>query len=214
MSVETLIHEAGHAFHNYFSAGNVPLYSARHSGSEFAEVASMSMELLTRPYLDQFYSQESLPGILRDQLIRAIDLFPLIAKIDAFQHWVYTAGENGGTIDDPIAWRQKWMELEKRFNPDLKWQGHERYQETGWQYLHVFCVPFYFVDYGIAQVGALTVWANSLKDYDHSIALYKKALKLGGTKPLPELFETIGAKFGLDEKTLRPVLEAVREHIN
>ena len=137
----------------------------------------------------------------------------MIAKIDAFQHWVYTAGETDGPVEDPNAWRKKWLELEERFPDGINWKGHERHQESGWQWLHVFCVPFYFVDYGIAQIGALTVWANSLKDYDQAVASYKKALKLGGTKPLPELFEAIGAKFGLDEKTLRPVLESVREHI-
>lgn len=211
--VGTLTHEAGHSFHNYFAAANVPIYGGRHSGSEFAEVASMSMELLARPYLDQFYPKESLPAILKDQLIRKIKIFPFIAMIDAFQHWVYTAGEGDGYVANPLFWREKWVELEKRFIPYTNWSGHERFREMGWQYNHVFTVPFYFVDYGIAQMGAFAVWANSLKDEKNAISLYKKALKLGGTKPLPELFETIGAKFGLGIETLKPVLDAVKAHL-
>lgn len=191
--VDTMLHEGGHAFH-YFLARKQPLYSYHHTGQEFSEVASQAMELLARPYLDEFYSGDDLARILDDQVLTVLRFFPWMAMLDAFQHWVYTSPEH-----DSEARRAKWIELEGRFRPYIDWSGLEAYREIGWQYPHVFDVPFYYVEYGIAQLGALQIWLNSLEDERGAVEAYKRALSLGGSRPLPELFAAAGAEFAFDD---------------
>lgn len=199
--VDTLLHEGGHAFH-YFLARELPLRSYHFAGMEFSEVASMSMELLARPYLGEFYSQEELDRLLDDQLRGVLSILPWIAMLDAFQHWVYTAEEHGAE-----ARRAKWREIEQRFRPDLDWSGLEQYRDIGWQYLHVFVVPLYYIEYGIAQIAALQVWLRSLQDPPGAIEAYKRGLALGGSRPLPELFSAAGAEFDMGDKVVSMVTE-------
>lgn len=205
--VDTLLHEGGHSFH-YYLASKIPLASYHHTGLEFAEVASMSMELLSRPHLGEFYPKDVLPRVLRDQLQKVIEFFPFMAMIDAFQHWVYTSK----TVD-PKAWRSKWTELAKRYQPDLDWSGYEHIEAIGWQYPHVFSVPFYYVEYGIAQLGALSVWARSLENVKEAVEGYKAGLSLGATKTLPELFKAVGARFGMEESIIAPLVKKVEQEI-
>jgi len=205
--VETLLHEGGHSFH-YYLARKLPLYSYHGTTHEFSEVASMSMELLARPYLDEFDTEEQLAKLLKDQLRDKLRFFPFMAMIDSFQHWVYTADDHSAE-----ARRMKWTELEERFRPGLDWSGLERYREIGWQYPHVFDSPFYYVEYGIAQLAALRVWLNSLEDEKAALAAYKKGLSLGGSKPLPILFETVGSKFALDDETVGEIVEGTLAQI-
>lgn len=199
--VDTLLHEGGHAFH-YFLARELPLHSYHNSGMEFSEVASMSMELLARPYLGEFYSEEELDRLLDDQLRGLLSGVPWIAMLDAFQHWVYTAEEHGAE-----ARRARWREIEQRFRPDLDWSGLEQYRDVGWQYLHVFVVPLYYIEYGIAQIAALQVWLRSLEDPRGAIEAYKRGLSLGGSRPLPELFAAAGAEFDMGDKVVSMVTE-------
>ena len=201
VDVDTLLHEGGHAFH-YFLARDLPLHSYHNPGMEFSEVASMSMELLARPYLGEFYSEEELDRLLDDQLRGSLSMMPWIAMLDAFQHWVYTAEEHGAE-----ARRAKWREIEQRFRPDLDWSGLEQYRDIGWQYLHVFVVPLYYVEYGIAQIAALQVWLRSLEDPRGAIEAYKRGLSLGGSRPLPELFSAAGAEFDMGDKVVSMVTE-------
>jgi oligoendopeptidase F len=201
VDVDTLLHEGGHAFH-YFLARDLPLHSYHNPGMEFSEVASMSMELLARPYLGEFYSEEELDRLLDDQLRGSLSMMPWIAMLDAFQHWVYTAEEHGAE-----ARRAKWREIEQRFRPDLDWSGLEQYRDIGWQYLHVFVVPLYYVEYGIAQIAALQVWLRSLEDPKSAIEAYKRGLSLGGSRPLPELFSAAGAEFDMGDKVVSMVTE-------
>jgi oligoendopeptidase F len=199
--VTTLLHEGGHAFH-YFLAREQPLHSYHFAGMEFEEVGSMSMELLARPYLGEFYSEEELDRLLDDQLRGVLSGMPWIAMLDLFQHWVYTAEDHG-----PEARRAKWREIEQRFRPDLDWSGIEQYRDIGWQYLHVFVVPFYYIEYGIAQIAALQVWLRSLEDPRGAIEAYKRGLSLGGSRPLPELFAAAGAEFDMGDKVVGMVTE-------
>jgi oligoendopeptidase F len=199
--VTTLLHEGGHAFH-YFLAREQPLHSYHFAGMEFEEVGSMSMELLARPYLGEFYSEEELDRLLDDQLRGVLSGMPWIAMLDLFQHWVYTAEDHG-----PEARRAKWREIEQRFRPDLDWSGIEQYRDIGWQYLHVFVVPFYYIEYGIAQIAALQVWLHSLEDPRGAIEAYKRGLSLGGSRPLPELFAAAGAEFDMGDKVVGMVTE-------
>jgi oligoendopeptidase F len=205
--VRTLLHEGGHAFHTW-ACRNEPLLPYRHYPIEFAEVASMGMEMLALPYLEEFYHDET--NRARKRFLEAIvGFFPFMAQVDALQHWVYTHVD--ASIEDR---KDQWQKLTKRFSPHVDWSGLEQYDRHSWhRKLHFFQVPFYYVEYGIAQLGALQVWMNSRKDYAHAVALYRNGLALGGSRPLPELFEAGGLKFDFSEKTLRPLIEAVMEEI-
>lgn len=198
--IEVVLHEGGHCFH-YFLARELPLRSYHHTGLEFAEVASMSMELLSRPYMGEFYADKDLARLRNEQLRENLRFFPFMAMIDAFQHWVYTSPEH-----DSAARRAKWAELETRFRPGIDWSGLEEHRDTGWQYPHVFTDPFYYVEYGIAQLAAFRVWLNSLKDEREAVAAYKRALALGGSRPLPELFKAAGAEFGLNDRIVSAIV--------
>lgn len=205
--VDTVLHEGGHSFH-YFLARELPLNSYHHTGLEFEEVASMSMELLSRPYMGEFYTEDQLTRLRDDQIRIRIGFFPFIAMIDAFQHWVYTTPEHGAE-----ARRAKWAELEERFHPGVDWSGLERYRDIGWQYLHVFTVPFYYVEYGIAQLAAFRVWLNSLENEKEAVAAYKRALALGGSRPLPELFKAAGAEFALNDRVVSSIVQGAMEQV-
>ena len=206
--VRTLLHEGGHAFHTW-ACRNDPLLPYRHYPIEFAEVASMGMELLALPHIEEFYGNDTnrarksfLHGIVR--------FFPYMACVDALQHWVYT--HVGASPDER---KQEWMRLTQRFSSHVDWSGLEQYNATSWHHkLHFFQVPFYYVEYGIAQLGALQVWMNAQKDYNQAVALYRNGLALGGSRPLPEIFEAAGLKFDFSAATLRPLIDAVMKEID
>jgi oligoendopeptidase F len=188
---DTLMHESGHAIHT-LSCRQLPLL-VRGYPLEFAEVASMSLELLARPYWGAVYKEEDGKRIGVEQLEDLLRFLPFMAMLDEFQDWVYS--DKRGS--DPAARRRKWRALAKKYMPQVDYSGIEDMQEVGWQYLHVFEVPLYYVEYGIAQVGAMQVFVNSLKDYKKAVKAYKHALTLGTTVGLPELFEAAGVKFVL-----------------
>ena len=206
--VETLLHEAGHAFHA-LATRDEPLYAYRSAPIEFCEVASMAMELLGAPHLDVFYSEPEARRARRTHLEGVIGSFPWIATVDAFQHWVYTHPGHGP--DDRAA---AWTRLMERFGGDVDWSGLEDVRAHLWhRQLHVFLYPFYYVEYGIAQLGALQVWANAAVDRSKALADYKAALALGGTRPLPELFARAGCRFDFSRETLRPLTARVRQEL-
>lgn len=205
--VRTLLHEGGHAFHTW-SCRNDPLDAYRTYPIEFAEVASMGMEMLCLPHVDVFYGSET--DRARKRFLEGIVMFfPFMARVDAFQHWVYTH------VDATTAERQaQWQALTKRFSPHVDWTGIEHYDRNAWhRKLHIFEVPFYYVEYGIAQLGALQVWQNSKRAVEDAVAKYRYGLSLGGSRPLPELFEAAGLKFDFSEKTLAPLIEGVLAEI-
>lgn len=206
--VRTLLHEAGHAFHA-FEADNLPYTQQKNYPAEFAEVASMSMELLSAPYWSAskggYYSDSGYRQARRQHLEQNLLFWPFMAVVDAFQHWVYTH------VDDavnPANCDAKWGELWDRFIPGMDWSGLEDAKKTGWQRkLHIFQIPFYYVDYGLAQLGAMQVWRNAVQDQAAAVEHYRKALALGGTANLPGLFSAAGARFGFDTPLVREIVD-------
>jgi len=212
--VRTLLHESGHAFHSLESS-SLPLVFQRHPGAEMAEVASMSMELLAAPYLDVksggYYSQEGARRSLEELLEGVIYFFPHCASVDAFQHWIYL-DEDGRDAD---ARDQKWLDLRRRFEGDgVDWSGLDQERIARWyQQPHFFGSPFYYIEYGIAQLGALQVWRNSLKDRNEAVRLYRSALALGATRTLPELFKAAGARLIFDTEGMQELIAVAEEEL-
>ncbi|HEU4700206.1 MAG TPA: M3 family oligoendopeptidase [Gemmatimonadales bacterium] len=210
--VNTLLHEAGHAFHT-FAAHAQPLIWQRHPGSEAAELASMSMELLAAPHLAQAGGMFSEGDLLRARLEHFEDILSSlshIASVDAFQTWIYTSGEGG----DRAARDAAWLRIRRDFERGVDWTGLDRERVARWyRQLHIFLYPFYYIEYGIAQIGALQVWRNSLTDPAGAVARYREALALGATVPLPEIFRAAGAKLTFDARDIGPLVALVMEHI-
>ena len=206
--LNTMVHEAGHAFHSILCKDE-PIMAYRSAPMEFCEVASMSMELLTFPYLDEFYNEEEANRARREHLEGLATMLPWIATIDAFQHWLYT-----NPTHDREARTATWLGLMERFGAEVNWNGVEDIREATWQrQLHLFGVPFYYIEYGIAQLGALQVWLNSLKQEQVAINQYMDALCLGGKEGLPVLFQTAGAKFDFGPQTIAPLFERIESEL-
>jgi oligoendopeptidase F len=203
--VETILHEAGHAFHA-LAAREEDLYAYRSAPIEFCEVASMSMELLGAEFLEQFYPATEANRARRTHLEGIMSIFPWIATVDAFQHWIYT--HPGHSRADRAA---AWLALMDRFGGAVDWSGHEKARANLWhRQLHIFIHPFYYIEYGIAQLGALQIWANSKRDRAKALGDYKKALGLGGSRPLPELFAAAGCCFEFSAGSMAPLVALVR----
>jgi len=208
--VQTMLHEAGHAFH-VFEASELPYVWQLDSPMEFAEVASMSMELLASPYLSAdfggFYTDSEAARARIEHLESVVLFLPYMAVVDAFQHWVYT---NPDLAADPANCDAAWAELWDRFMPQIDYSGLEDERVSGWhRKLHIFHVPFYYIEYGMAQIGALQVWRNSLNDQKGAVASYRNALSQGGTRSLPELFELAGAEFRFDTAMLSDLMALI-----
>lgn len=206
--VETLLHEAGHAFHA-LATKNEDLYAYRHAPIEFCEVASMSMELLGGEFIEAYYNPADARRARVKHLQGIVDVFPWIATVDAFQHWIYLHPDH-----TRMERAEAWMGLLDRFGGDVDWSGHEEARRYSWhRQLHIFIHPFYYVEYGIAQLGALQVWANSKRDRSKAVDDYRAGLTLGGSRPLPELFERAGCKFEFSRKTVGPLAQMVRDEL-
>jgi oligoendopeptidase F len=206
--VETMLHESGHAFHAMAARGE-DLYAYRSAPIEFCEVASMSMELLGNEFLEHFYAAPEARRARRTHLEGIVNIFPWIATVDAFQHWIYT--HPGHTRAERTA---AWLELMARFSGDVDWRGYEAARANLWhRQLHIFLHPFYYIEYGIAQLGALEVWANSRRDPAAALRDYQQALALGGSRPLPELFAAAGCRFKFSRETMAPLVKLVREEL-
>jgi oligoendopeptidase F len=203
----TMIHEAGHAVHSFLSR-ELSLTGFKNLPSEVAELASMSMELLSMKEWGHFYSNgDDLNRAKREQLEGVLKVLPWIAQIDAFQHWVYEHPTH--TVEDRHA---HWSKLSKDFGTGLTdWSGYEDQIATSWQrQLHLFEVPFYYIEYGIAQLGALGVWMNSLTDFDKGLTAYQEALKLGYTKSIPEIYETAAVPFDFSSERLKSLADFIQ----
>ena len=204
--VTTMVHEGGHAVHS-FLAHPLELSAFKEYPIEMAEVASMSMELFSMEYWDTFFKN---PGDLKrakeHQLERVISVMPWIAIIDKFQHWIY---ENPfHTTEERTAC---WMEILGEFSStEIDFNGLEQYREIAWQrQLHLFEVPFYYIEYGIAQLGAIGMWKQFKENKEKALDNYMKALSLGGIKPLPELYTTAGLQFDFSPAYIKKLMEFV-----
>ncbi|HZT96076.1 MAG TPA: M3 family oligoendopeptidase [Chloroflexota bacterium] len=212
--VETLLHEGGHAFHS-FQVRHLPYAQQRSVGHEFAEVASMSMELLAAPYLSRqeggFYSPAEAARARRQHLERVITLLTSVALVDGFQHWVYS---NPDLAEQPDRCDEQWSLLFERYNPGVDWSGYEDELSTGWhRILHIHQVPLYYIEYGIAQLAAIKVWEQAREDQGRAVDRYLYALSLGGTRSLPELFQAIGADFDFTARAFRPTVALLEQTI-
>ncbi len=176
----------------------------------------MGMEFLGAPYLtaDQggFYTTQDAARARIEHLETCILFWPYMAVVDAFQHWAY---ERPAQSSDPAECDAAWAALWQRFMPGIDWSGLDEEMVTGWQRkLHIFEVPFYYIEYGLAQLGAMQVWANSLLDRAGAAAAYRRALALGGTVPLPELYTAAGAHFAFDAATLQKAIDLAMRTID
>jgi oligoendopeptidase F len=214
--VQTMLHEGGHAFHE-FERAHIHFYQRGeyYLPAEFAEVASMGMELLASPYKTEecggFYSDSEQARTMIEQLEGIITFLPYMALVDAFQHWIY---ENPDVSSDALNCEEKWAELWDRFMIGIDYSGLEDHKKTYWHRQgHIFGSPFYYVEYGLAQLGAVQVWANARRDQKKAVADYRKALALGATVPLPELFAEAGAKFAFDAQTLKEAVDLIEKVI-
>jgi oligoendopeptidase F len=213
--VETLLHEAGHAFHA-LATQSEDLHAYRGAPIEFCEVASMSMELLGNEFLGEFYSAADAARARRTHLEGIVSVLAWIATVDAFQHWIYTHPAHTHAERDAawVAIHKRFGSTDQRSGGKVDWSGLEAVREKLWhRQLHIFLHPFYYIEYGIAQLGALQVWMNSKRNKAGALQAYKRALALGNSSPLPKLFAAAGCKFEFSEATVRPLTNMIREQL-
>jgi len=204
--LETMIHEAGHAFHSLY-CGHLELIDERGYPIEFAEVASMSMELLTQPGWEMFYPGGEADRARKAHLEGVVFLLPWIATIDSFQHWAYA---NPGHSRQERS--EAWLSIRERFGSDMDWGEHFAFREISWQQQgHLYGAPFYYIEYGIAQLGALQLWQTHRKDSQKALNDYAEAMSLGNTRTLPRLFSAAGLTLGFDEAHLASLITEVGE---
>jgi oligoendopeptidase F len=207
--VETLLHEAGHAFHS-LACIDEPLSAYRHAPIEFCEVASMGTELLGSRFLSAFYNDADCRRARAEQLEGIIDILAWIATVDTFQHWLYTHSGHSRTERN-----EAWLRIHNRFNGMLfDWSGLDAEHAWFWQkQLHIYTAPLYYIEYAIAQLGALQLWANAKRDQDSAVNAFRRGLSLGGSRPLPELFETAGLKFDFSAKTIAQLMDTLLKEL-
>jgi len=198
--VTTMVHEGGHAIHSFLSH-QLELSAFKEYPTEIAEVASMAMELFSMNYWNIFFEKaEDLKRAKEHQLERVITIFPWIALIDKFQHWIYE-NPNHTTTERT----NKWLEYLQEFSSDeIDFSGLENYRSIAWQkQLHLFEVPFYYIEYGIAQLGAIGLWMQHKQNPQQALSNYINALSLGGTKTLPELYKAAGLQFNFSPEYIK-----------
>ena len=209
--VTTMVHEGGHAIHSFLSH-NLELTGFKEYGAEIAEVASMSMELFSMEYWNIFFTdKEELRRAKFKQLERVLTILPWIARIDAFQHWIYEHPQH--TTEERSAF---WVKLGDEFSTGMiDYSGLEHFRPTEWQrQLHLFEVPFYYIEYGIAQLGAIGLWMQFKQNQQEALNNYIKALSLGGTKPLPELYAAAGLKFDFSPEHIKTLMDFVKKEMD
>jgi oligoendopeptidase F len=208
--VTTMVHEGGHAIHSFLTH-NLELSSFKEYPMEIAEVASMAMELFSMDHWHVFFENKNdLQRAREHQLERVISVFPWIATIDKFQHWVYEHPDHG--LEERAS---KWMEILLEFSPrEIDFSGLETYRQSGWQrQLHLFEVPFYYIEYGIAQLGAIGLWMQYKENKEHALENYIRALSLGGTKTLPELYKAAGLEFNFSGDYIKRLMDFVGKEL-
>ncbi|WP_439698961.1 M3 family oligoendopeptidase [Mucilaginibacter sp. AW1-7] len=203
----TMVHEGGHAVHTFLTA-DLELNDFKHCPSEVAELASMSMELISMDNWNVFFdNEEDLKRAKRDQLFDVLKTLPWVAVVDQFQHWIYTNPDH--TDADR---RAAWMEIYEPFGAGfVDWSEHPDAEANLWQkQLHIFEVPFYYIEYGMAQLGAIAVWKNYKENPEKGLQQYMDALKLGYTKTIKEIYETAGIKFDFSAGYVKELAEFVK----
>ena len=212
--VMTLLHESGHAFHA-FASHELPFLWQRHPTMEQAELASMAMELLAFDGLRRerggFFDEAEWGRARREHLEGVLLTLPHVASVDAFQSWIYASGKG----HDADARDARWGELRARFDRGADWSGLERERVARWyRQLHIFLYPFYYIEYGLAQLGAVQLWINSRKDHSAALAAYRRALALGGTATLPEMYRAAGVELVFDRGRMRELVDQVEGELS
>ncbi|MFA9212811.1 MAG: M3 family oligoendopeptidase [Candidatus Methylacidiphilales bacterium] len=208
--VETMLHEGGHAVHSFLSK-DLELAAFKNCPSEVAELASMSMELISYEGQDEFYStNEDFNRAKEEHLEGIIKILPWIATIDKFQHWIYS-----NPTQTTAERRAYWVQLSKEFGTGMvNWEGYEDIQAYTWQkQLHLYEVPFYYIEYGMAQLGALAVWKNYIADKPTALAQYKAALSLGYTKTIGDIYKTAGIEFNFTAPYIKQLMAFVKDEL-
>jgi oligoendopeptidase F len=209
--MRTLLHESGHAVHSYLTR-HYKLASAKRVPSEVAELAAMSMELLTMDYWDVFFDNErDLRRAKINQLENVLKILPWIATIDKFQHWIYTHPEQ--TAEER---KENWIRISEEFKSDvIDFSGIEMYQEHIWhKQLHIFEVPFYYIEYGMAQLGAIAIWKRYKENPQQALKDYTAALELGYTKPISEVYQTAGIAFDFSEDYVSDLVSFIKAELD
>lgn len=207
----TMVHEGGHAIHSFLSR-DLKITGFKSLPSEVAELASMSMELLSMDQWNLFFkSEDDLKRAKTEQLETILKILPWIATVDEFQHWIYENPTH--SVDERNA---QWEKITQSYGTGLvDWSGYESFKTRSWhRQLHLFEVPFYYIEYGIAQLGALAVWKNSKTDFSSAIENYKNALALGYTKQIPEIYTTAGIEFNFSDEYVKNLASFVEEELN
>jgi oligoendopeptidase F len=208
--VVTMVHEGGHAVHSFLSR-DLEMTEFKSTPSEVAELASMSMELLSMKHWDVFYdNEEELKRAKKEQLEKALEGLPWIAAIDKFQHWIYTTNH---TADER---RKQWIEISSELgNQVIDWEGQEDSLANQWQrQLHLYEVPFYYIEYGMAQLGAIAMWREFILKGEDALDNYMEALKLGYTKSIGEIYNTAGIKFDFSAVYVKELADFIKKELS
>ncbi|MDX5320692.1 MAG: M3 family metallopeptidase, partial [Bacteroidota bacterium] len=209
--LETMVHEGGHAIHSVLTK-DLALQAFKDCPSEVAELASMSMELISMEVWDSFYTdQKDWKRAQTEQLEGVIQTLPWIATVDAFQHWLYTHANH--SIEERKA---AWLEISGRFGTGMvDWSGWELSQAYSWQrQLHIYEVPFYYIEYGFAQLGAIATWKYRKENPNKNLQPYKDALSLGYTRSIPEIYATAGARFDFSPGYVQELFAFVQHELS
>lgn len=207
----TMVHEGGHAIHSFYTR-DMELNAFKSTPSEVAELASMSMELISMEHWDVFFKdKEDWKRARREQLQGVLATLPWVAMVDEFQHWLY---ENSSHSHDER--HAKWRQISKRYGTgQVDWSGYEHFQDFAWQrQLHIYEVPFYYIEYGIAQLGAIAVWRNYKQNKEKALDAYEKALKLGYTKSIKEIYSAAGIEFNFSPSYIKELAFFVKSELN
>lgn len=211
-------HEMGHALHTLRTQERWPLLAHMAERPEMNELASQALEFLTLPYLEAseggFYSAEDAQRSRASLLVRALELLVQACRIDAIQHFIYThPGLQDGTGPSAAEIDAAWLEIGERFDVGVDYAGFERAKSRGWQYFHVFRIPFYYIEYAIAYLGALQVWERAKGDQAAALKDYLEALSLGATRPLDQLYEAAGISFDFDRRMIERLTDLVVQEL-
>jgi oligoendopeptidase F len=209
--VTTMVHEGGHAVHSFLTR-HLPLYQYRECPSEVAELASMTMELFSMRHWDVFYDNDNDLNKARiRQLEKIVHLFPWVATVDHFQHWVYTHPHH--TTNEREA---AWMNIHDKYSASVvDWSGLEEVKLHQWhRQLHIFEIPFYYIEYAMAQLGAIAMWKEFKKDERKALKNYHKALSLGYTKPIKEIYVTAGIHFDFSATYVKELIQFLKEELD
>lgn len=206
----TLLHEGGHAVHSLVTR-DLPLNTFKHTPSEVAELASMSMELLTMDYWDEFFeNEEDLRRAKIQHLESILETLPWVATVDKFQHWMY---ENPGHTTEER--KDKWVDIYSQFSDNVTdWSQLAKFRSSLWQrQLHIYEVPFYYIEYGFAQLGAIGVWKNYKENKEKGLSGYLNALKLGYTATIGEIYNEAGISFDFSSENINTLMNFVRKEL-